>query len=445
MATNEIKLSEHFTYGKLFKFTLPSITMMIFLSIYCVVDGFFVANFAGKMEFAALNIVLPQLMTVWAVGLMIGTGGSALVAKTLGEGNPAKANNIFSMLTYFTILIGIILGFIVNLKLKQLVLFFGATPELADLCVRYGNIILFATPFCMLQNAFQILFVTAEKPKMGLYVTVIAGVINMILDYIFIVPFEMGLEGAAVATAISQFAGGLFPLVYFARKNDSLLKLGNAVFYWEDLFKTLTNGMSEFVSNIATSVVTIAYNYQLLKYVGANGVVAFGVILYIMYTFYAIHIGYSMGSAPILSYNYGAKNYSELQNMTSKSLKIMTVLGILMFVFAESFAMPLSRIFVGDNSELLDFTVKALRIFAISFTIGGFNIFGSAFFTALNNGVVSAVISFLRTLVFEIGAVFLLPIVLGINGIWCSVVLAEVMALVVAGIFFIGLKKRYNY
>ncbi len=445
MKSGEIKLSEHFTYKKLFRFTFPSITMMIFLSIYCVVDGFFVANFAGKPEFAALNIVLPLLMTIWAVGLMIGTGGSALIAKTLGEGEPLKANNIFSMLTYAAILIGVVLGFIASLKLKNLVLFFGATPELADLCVKYGHIILWATPFCILQNVFQIFFVTAEKPKMGLYVIVAAGIINMILDYIFIVPFKMGLEGAALATAISQFAGGFFPLVYFARKNGSLLKLGRAEFRSRDLFKTITNGSSEFMSNVAASIVTIVYNYQLLKYVGTSGVVAFGVILYIMYIFYAVHIGYSMGSAPIFSYNLGAKNSYELKNMTSKSLKIIMILGILMFVSAEIFAKPLSRIFVGDNAELLDFTVRGLRIFAISFIFGGLNIFGSAFFTALNNGVVSAIISFMRTLVFEIAAVMLLPLLFGVYGIWASVIVAEIMAMTVAGFFFIKLKKRYGY
>ncbi len=445
MKSDEIKLGEHFTYAKLFKFTLPSVTMMVFLSIYCVVDGFFIANYAGKAEFAALNIILPQLMMVWAVGLMIGTGGSALVAKTLGERNHIKANNIFSMLTYITVLIGLVLGFIVKLKLKHIVLFFGATTELAEFAFRYGNIILWAAPFCMLQNAFQSFFVAAEKPKMGLYVIVAAGIINMVLDYIFIVPFKMGLEGAAIATTISQFAGGLFPLIYFARNNDSLLKLGKTKFYISDLFKTITNGSSEFMSNIAASIVTIVYNYQLLKYVGTNGVVAFGIILYIMYTFYAIYIGYSMGSAPIFSYNYGAKNSDELKNMTSKSLKIIAILGFLMFTFAEIFARPLSQIFVGENSELLNFTVNALRIFAISFVIGGFNIFGSAFFTALNNGVVSAVISFLRTLVFEIAAVILLPLVFGVNGIWYSIIIAEIMALIVTGVFFIGLRKRYNY
>lgn len=419
--------------------------MMIFLSIYCVVDGFFIANYAGKTEFAALNVVLPILTAVWTVGIMVGTGGSALIAKTLGEGNSKKANNIFSMLVYTTLIIGSILGFVVYSKLGEITQFFGTPPELADLCIRYGSLVLIATPFCMLQNAFQSFFVAAEKPKMGLYVTVVAGLINVILDYIFIVPFKMGLEGAAIATAISQFAGGFFPIIYFARKNNSLLKLGKAKFYISDLFKTCTNGSSEFMTNVASSIVTIAYNYQLLKYVGESGVVAFGTILYIMYTFYAVYIGYGIGSAPIFSYNLGAKNSSELKNMTSKSLKIIAVLGILMLISAEIFAKPLSQIFVRNNEELLNFTVHGLRIFAISFAIGGFNIFASAFFTALNNGIVSVVISFLRTLVFETGAVIFLPLVLGVDGIWISVIIAEFMALIVATLCFVVMKKRYNY
>lgn len=445
MKSPEIKLSEHFSYRKLLRFVMPSIMMMVFLSIYCVVDGFFVANYAGKLEFAALNFVLPYLTAVWAIGLMIGAGGSALVAKTIGEGRHVTANRIFSMLVYTTIILGVVLGGLVSMNLPQILSFFGATPELAILCTSYGRIILFAAPLCMLQCAFQNLFVAAEKPKIGMYVIIMAGLINIVLDYIFIVHFGMGLNGAAIATAISQVSGGLFPLIYFARKNTSLLRLGKAKFNPAALAQTFTNGFSEFMTNVASSVVVVAYNYQLMKYIGTTGIVAFGTILYVMYSFYAIYGGYCIGSAPIFSYNYGAKNTDELKNMTGKSLKIIAVLGICMFVLAEVFAAPLAHIFVGADNDALNITVNGLRIFALSFAIGGFNIFGSAFFTALNNGVVSAIIAFFRTLVFEVSCVMLLPLLFGVNGIWFSVVIAEILALIIAAFFFVRMRPRYEY
>lgn len=445
MKSDEIKLSEHFTYKKLLRFVLPSIVMMVFLSIYCVVDGLFVSNFAGKTQFAALNFIFPLIMAVGAVGLMIGTGGSALVAKTLGEDEREKANSIFSMLVYVTIFLGILLGGAGIVFLKPVALKLGATAELVDYGVSYGRIIFLAAPFCMLQNIFQSFFVAAEKPKMGLYVIVVAGLVNIILDYIFIVPLRWGLEGAAFATALSQFAGGFFPLVYFSRKNDSLLKLGKTTFQPAALVKTLTNGSSEFMTNIASSIVTVIYNYQLLKYAGEDGIVAYGTMMYILFIFYAVFMGYCIGSAPVFSYNYGAGNTDELRNLTAKSLKIILFLGLFMMIIAESLAYPFSKFFVGYDAELLDFTVHGFRIFALSFAVGGFNVFGSAFFTALNNGGISAAISFLRTLVFEISCVLFLPILLGVDGIWISVLAAEMLAFSVAALCFVKMRKRYNY
>lgn len=445
MQFSEIKLSDHFTYRKLFRFVFPSIMMMVFLSIYCIVDGLFVSNYAGKTPFAALNLVFPVIMALGAIGLMIGTGGSALVGKTLGEGKDEKANKIFSMLIYVTIIFGILLATFGILNIHQIVLKLGATAEMVDFCVKYATVVLCALPFCMLQNVFQSFFVTAEKPKIGLFVIVLAGVMNIILDYIFIVPLNMGLVGAAIATAVSQFIGGFIPVLYFARKNSSLLKLGKTEFNLPDLSKTMVNGSSEFMSNISSSIVTAIYNYQLLKYVGEDGVAAYGTMMYIMFIFFAVYMGFCIGSAPLFSFNYGANNTDELKNLTGKSLKIIAVLGLSMTLIAEIFANPLSRIFVGYDAELLSFTVHGLKIFALCFIVGGFNVFGSAFFTALNNGVVSAIISILRTLVFEVICVLMLPLILGVDGIWISVLVAETLALCVSAGVFVKMRKRYKY
>lgn len=445
MKKQEIKLSEHFTYKKLFRFVFPSIIMMVFLSIYSIVDGLFVSNFVGKLEFASLNFIFPIVMGLGAIGLMIGTGGSALVGKLLGENNPKKANEIFSMLIYATIILGILLGVITNLFLPTVAIKLGATDKMFDFCIKYGSILLYALPFYMLQNIFQSFFITAEKPKLGLAVTIIAGFTNVILDYIYIVVLKYGIVGAALATAISQFIGGIIPIIYFARRNDSLLKLTTCKLYFKEFLFVLVNGSSEFMTNIALSVVTVLYNCQFLKYTGENGVAAYGTIMYIMFIFSAVYIGYSMGVAPLFSYNYGAKNDLELKNLTSKSLKIIGTVGILMFISAEILAYPLTKIFVGYDLELLKFTIQGFRLFALSFIIGGFNIFGSAFFTALNNGVVSATISFLRTLVFETTCVLTLPVIFGITGLWCSVTVAEFLALIISTVFFVKMRKRYRY
>mgnify|MGYP003100111325 CR=1 FL=1 len=445
MMQNNIKLSEHFTFSKIFKFTLPSVTMMVFLSIYSIVDGFFVSNFVGKIPFASLNLVFPLIMLMGAIGLMIGTGGSAFVAKTIGQGNREKANKIFSMLIYAVIILGSLLGAACILCLRSIVLKLGATPDMLDFCIQYATIILSALPFFMLQSVFQSFFVAAEKPKIGLYVIVMAGITNIILDYVFIVPFNLGLKGAALATALSQLIGGLIPIFYFARKNNSLLKLGATKFYRKEFIKVIINGSSEFMSNISASIVSAIFNYQLLKYVGEDGVAAYGTIAYFLFIFYAVYMGYCIGISPVISYNYGAKNTDELKSITKKSLKIVAVLGLLMTFSAEFLATPLSKIFVGYDSNLLAFTVSGFKIFAISFIFGGFNVFCSAFFTALNNGVISAAISFLRTLVFESTAVLTLPLVFGVNGIWSSVIVAEIMALGFSTLCFVALRKRYKY
>lgn len=442
----KIQLSEHFTYNKLLRFVFPSIVMMIFTSIYSVVDGLFVSNFVGKTALASINLILPFLMGLSALGFMIGTGGSAIVAKTLGEGDPKRANSYFSMLVYVTAIGGIILALLGMLLVPSVASLLGAEGELLSNCILYGRINFISLPAFMLQNVFQSFFVTAEKPKLGLAVIITAGVTNMILDLLFIGILGFGLAGAAVATVCGEMIGGLFPVFYFSRKNSSLLRLGKTQFNGRILMQTCINGSSELMTNLSSSIVNSLYNIQLMKFAGENGVAAYAAIMYVNFIFIAIFLGYSIGSAPIISYHYGAGNHGELKNLYKKSLQLVGSWGILLFILAQLLATPLAKLFVGYDSTLLAMTQTGFHIYSLVYIINGFNIFGSSFFTALSNGIVSAVISFLRTLVFQIGAVLILPIVFGgINGIWSSVTVAELLTLCITITFFVRQRRKYHY
>ncbi len=440
-----IKLSDRFSTGRLLRFTMPSIVMMVFTSIYGVVDGFFISNFVGKTPFAAVNFIMPFLMILGTFGFMFGAGGSALIAKTMGEGDRDKANRIFSLLVYVSLLGGVVLAMFSFLFIRPIAAWLGAEGQMLDDCVLYGRIILLALPALILQFAFQSFFIAAEKPQLGLAVTVLAGVTNMVLDALLTAVFPLGLAGAAAATAISQTIGGLVPLVYFAAPNKSALRLGKTTFDGRALLRVCTNGSSELMSNISMSVVSMLYNVQLMQYAGEDGVAAYGTLMYVNLFFLAMFIGYSTGMAPIVSYHYGAGNTDELQSLRRKSTAIIATSSVMMFVLAEVLARPLSAVFVSYDAALLDMTVHAFVIYSFSFLFAGIAIFGSAFFTALNNGPVSAAISFLRTLVFQVAAVLLFPLIWGLDGIWLSIVAAEVMAMVVTVAFLIGKRKQYRY
>ncbi len=441
----EIQLSEHFDYKKLLKFTFPSVVMMIFTSVYGVVYGLFVSNFVGKTAFTAVNFAMPLLMILGAVGFMFGTGGSAIIAITMGTGRPDEAKKQFSMFVYASAVIGVILAVLGIVFLRPILGLLGAEGEMLDTAVLYGTVILCALPAYVLQYAFQSFFITAEKPDLGLKVTVIAGVANMVLDALLVAVFSFGIVGAALATAISQCIGGIIPLIYFAKDNSSTLKLTKTKFHAKTLADACVNGSSELLSNIAMSVVSMLYNVQLLKYTGEDGVAAYGVLMYVGMIFLAIFIGYSMGTAPIVSYHFGAANTDELQSLRKKSIVIIGITSAVMFVTAEIMARPLGLIFSSYDQGLLDMTVQAFFIYSFSFLFSGFGIWSSSFFTALNNGPVSAVISFLRTLVFQVASVLILPLFLDVDGIWLSIVLAEFLAVVVGFVFFVVLKKRYKY
>lgn len=441
----KIQLSEHFTYGKLLRFTLPSIVMMIFTSIYGVVDGIFVSNFAGKTPFAAINLIMPYLMVFGTLGFMVGTGGTALISKTLGMGDRKKANEIFSMLTYVSIIGGVILTVVSVIFMCPAAILLGAEGQMLEDCVTYGVIVQTALTAYILQFAFQSFCVTAEKPNLSLGMMVVAGVCNIVLDALFVAVFRWGLVGAAVATAIAQIIGAVIPIVYFVRPNSSLLRLGKCRFDGKALLRTCTNGSSELMSNLSMSLVGMLYNVQLLNYAGEDGIAAYGVIMYVNFVFMAVYIGFVIGSAPLIGYNHGADNRVELKNLFRKSLVLLGVFALMMTTAAQLLAAPLSKIFVGYDRTLFDMTTRGFMIYALSFLLCGFNIFGSSMFTALNNGLVSAVISFLRTLVCQIAAVLILPIFFGLDGIWCAIVVAEWAALMLTVSCFIIFRKRYHY
>lgn len=444
---NRIQLSDHFTYGRLIRFTLPSIGMMIFMSIYGVVDGFFVSNYAGKTPFAAINLIYPLLSIFSTVGFIFGTGGSALVAKTFGEGDREKGNRYFSLFVYVCLVLGAIFAVVGILFVPYAATALGATGAMRDDAVLYARIILASLPMNVLQYLFQSFMVTAEKPMLGLWITVSSGMTNMVLDAVLVtlLPQEYKLAGAAVATAMSQVVGGLVPLIYFSRKSSSILRLGKTKYDGRAIWKACTNGSSEFMSNISMSLVGMLYNLQLIKYAGENGVAAYGVMMYVSMIFAAVFIGYSIGTAPVIGFHDGAQNHDELHGLLRKSLIMIGLFGIGMIAAAELLAVPLSRIFVGYDPELMALTVSGFRIFGLSFGFMGFAIFFSSFFTALNDGITSAIISFLRTLVFQCAAVIILPLLWGIDGVWISIVVAEFMAVVLGAIFLIAKRKKYHY
>ena len=440
-----IRLSDHFTYGRLLRFSLPSMLMMVVTSIYGIVDGYFISNYVGKTPFAAVNFIMPFLMLLGAMGFMVGAGGSALIGKYLGEGRGEDANRLFSMLILLTILVALAIAAAGELLLRPVAIALGADEVMLPGCLRYGRILLLGLPALMLQFEFQSFYVTAEKPKMGLYVTLAAGGTNILLDWLLVGMLHLDIEGAAVATVASQAVGGLVPLVYFLRPNSSLLRIGKASFNGKALAKVLGNGSSEFVSNISMSVVSMLYNAQLMKYAGEDGVAAYGVLMYVCFIFIAIFVGFSVGTAPIISYHFGAQNVSELRSLLRKGVRLITMFALLMLAAGELFARPLSALYVGYDENLMQMTLRGFRIMSLSFLFSAIPIFGSSFFTALNDGKTSAIISFLRTMVFQVAAVLLLPLLFDLDGIWISLVVSELAATVVTAVYWLVKQPKFGY
>ena len=442
----KIQLSDHFTYHKLIRFTAPSIIMMIFTSVYSVVDGFFISNIVGKTAFASVNLIMPFLIILGGFGSMLGVGGSALVAKTLGAGEHNRANRYFTMMLYLMIFIGVLCSVLGIIFIRPVAYLFGASEGMIEDCVIYGRIILVFNTAWLMQYAFQSFLIVAERPKLGLYITLGAGAANILLDALFVAVFRWGIVGAALATGLSQTVGGVFPLLWFlSKKNTSSLHFTKTGFELMPIVRASANGISEMLSSVSASITGILYNWQLMKHAGENGVAAYGVVMYAAFVFIAVFIGFSSGSAPIISYHYGAANTSELKNMRRKSLTIIGAMGTTATVIAVLLARPISSIFVGYDEALLDMTARAFAICALPFIVMGFNIYSSSLFTALNNGVVSAIISFARSLLFPVITILVLPIFFALDGVWYSMLLGEVLSFAVAITLLVILRKKYDY
>lgn len=441
----QIKLSDHFSYTRLFRFTLPSICMMLFTSVYLVIDGYFVSNFIGKTALAAVNMIYPVIMIIGSIGFMLGTGGSALVAKTMGEGDDEKAKRLFTLIYLTSIVVGLVLTIPSFIFLDKIAYFLGARDELLENSITYGRILLSTVVLFVVQMESQVFFITAEKPKLGLVMTVLSCGTNIILDALFCAILNLGVPGAAAATAVSQAIGGTIPLLYFTFKRKGRLYFTKTTFDKKALFKSASNGFSELLSNTSAAVIGMLFNAQLLRYVGENGVAAYSVLMYVSMVFVAIFIGFSGGISPVISYNYGSENHKELKSITHKLLTLIIITSLLMLFFSLYMSSPLSRLFVGYDEELYKMTVRGFYIYSFSFIFAGISIFSSSFFTALNNGPVSAAISFLRTFVLQLIFVLVLPPILGIDGIWLSIVFAEIISFFISLYFLITKKKVYHY
>lgn len=445
MTKDIIRLSDHFDYKRLLRYSLPSMCMMVLTSIYGVVDGLFVSNVVGKNAFAAINLVMPVLMILGGFGTMFGTGGTALVSMTLGQKREELANKYFSMVIEVAAIVGAVLSVIGFILMPKIVALLGASDLIMEDAINYGRTAIIFLVALILQYAFQSFMTAAGKPKLGLYVTVAAGLTNAVLDAVFIYIFRWGVIGAALATGIGQTVGGVIPLIYFIRKNTSNLRIKATMIKMDAVIKSAFNGLSELMTSIASSIVSMVYNLQLMKYAGENGVASYGVLMYVQFIFIGILFGYTLGTTPIVGYHYGAGNKKELNNLLKRSLKLEYIGGVVLFIIAQLLAKPISFVFVGYDAELWALTIHAFRIFLFAFLLAGGNIFISSFFTALNNGPVSALVSTLRSLVFELSSVIILPLILGLNGIWGAVAVAELAATVVAWSLLIGFNKRYGY
>ena len=441
-----MQFDTHFTVKKLLSAAFPLIVMMIFTSLYSVADGLFLSNFAGKEAFAAVNFIMPYLMFFPSTGFLFGSGGSALIAKRLGEKRDREADEIFTTLLGVSALTGLVLAILGLIFLRPVAELQGAEGALLQNSLLYGRIYLLGTPASVVQFEFESLYPASGKNKLGLWATVASGGLNIVLDAIFLGVFSWGIRGAAVATILSQWLGGLLPFFYYrSRRNTSLLHLVRCRPRIREMGRVCTNGASEMVNNISNSVVSLLYNVQLLRLAGDDGIAAYGVMMYINFLFTAVFWGYVSGAAPIVSYHYGAGNHRELKSLLRQSLLLLSSGSLLMFLLSVLLARPVSSIFVGYDPVLFQMTIRGFRLFSLSFLFAGLSIFGSSFFTALNNGLISAILSFSRVFLFQVPAVLLLPRFFELDGIWLSAAVAEFFTALMGGIFILAKRKKYHY
>ena len=439
----EIKLSDHFSCAKLLLFAIPTIGMIMISITYDVVDGYFVSNYIGKTAFSAVNIIYPFQLLLSMVGYMFGSGGSALIAAELGDGNQQNARLYFTAIIKAAAAIGVVLAVAGVLLLRPVAVMIGATPEILEYGLPYGRTLFLFLPIMILGYTFQSILITAEKPKLGLYISLGNLFSNALLDWLFVAVFKWGMVGAAVATGIGACLNGLVPLIYFARPNSSPLHFCKGRVQVKPLLKACGNGSSEMVNDMSTSLIFVLYNYQLLRMLGEDGVAAYGVTVFVEGIFAAVFYGLAMQATSIVGYHFGAKNYPELKSLLKNGIILNFISGILMFVLAQVSAPLISRIYVGYDETVYRLSVHAMRMYAFAFLLQGFNEYASAYFTGLNNGLVSGILAFTRTFLIQTVMILVLPLLLGTDGLWLAQAATEVFAAVIAIVFFITRKHEY--
>lgn len=437
-------IAKKFNLLSLLKFTVPAIIMMLFMSLYTIVDGIFISRFIGTTALSGLNIVYPFISFIHAVAIMFAAGGSAIIAIKMGEGKNDEARSAFSLIVYTGIFLGICISILGNVFIHEIIRFLGASPVLERYSYDYLKIIISFTPFFILQILFQTFFITAGKPELGLRMTIVSGITNAVLDYIFMKTFGMGMAGAALATVSGYFIIAMFGIVYFLKKRNNLYFV-KVKMKWEIIKDSCINGSSEMVTDISSGVVTFLFNIVMMKYMGEKGVAAITIILYSQFVFIAVYLGFSMGTAPIISYNYGNQNKAQLKRIFKICSKLIMSSSIGVFILSLIFARYIVGFFAPEGTEVYAIAKKGFSLFAIGYLFAGYNIFSSSLFTALSNGKISAIISFMRTLVFIVLGIFFLPMVFKVNGIWLAVPFAEILSILVSMYFIKRERNNYGY
>lgn len=440
--TNSI--AQKFNVFTLLKFAFPTMVMMVFMSLYTIVDGIFVSRLVGSNALSAVNIVYPVISLLIACGIMLSTGGSAIVARQMGEKREQEARENFSMLAVVSVLTGIVILVLGLMFLEPICRILGGTPVLLEDCKIYLGVLLGFGPLTMLQMLFQTFFVTAGKPGLGLGLTLTGGVVNMVLDYVFMGPMQMGVLGAALATGLGQAIMAVAGVVYFLKVKGNLYFV-KPVFRGNILLQSCGNGSSEMVSNLSTAVVTFLFNITMLKLAGEDGVAAITIVLYGQFLFTALYLGFSMGVAPVVSFNYGNQNHAQLKRIYKICIGFILGSSVFILGIALLFSEPIVGIFTGEENHTYELAVEGFFQFSFNYLFAGINIFASALFTSLSNGKISAIISFCRTFVFITVSIVLLPRVMGITGVWLSVPLAELVTLFISITYLKGQKEVYHY
>ena len=432
------------TLRNILKFAVPTIAMSVFMSFYTMADGLFVSNLIGTSALSAINLTAPVIQVVTAISTMLATGGSAVIMKKMGEQKPQEAKEDFTFLILVNVVVGLVMTMLGYFLMETIFGSMALSQEVAGYCTSYLSRYLVFTIPILLMNNFTLYMIASEKATLSLVCSVSGGVLNIVLDYVFIGFLDMGISGAAIATGLGYSVTAVVGLSVFSRKK-SLLHFTKPAFRFKVLANAATNGCSEMATALVTGIITMMFNWTMLHYVGEDGVAAVTIIMYVLMFASSLYTGYSYGVAPMLSYYYGEKNHEKLKKLVSTSLKVIAVISLVTVTASFAATKPLVSIFARPNNPVYDLAVTGNRICTLALFFIGFNIFASGMFTALSNGIVSAILAFSRSFVFMLITMLILPAILGVNGIWLATPAAELMALVLSALMFVKYRKRYQY